>query len=132
MSLRRLALFGITILVIILESSVCHGQDGVITTIAGNGTSGFSGEGSAATSAALGGPQGVAVDGAGNVYIAEILNYRVRRVNGAGIINTVAGCDQTTIACLTAGLGDGGPAIGGFMGPFDVGVDNAGNFYISD
>src|SRR5437868_701147 len=65
---------------------------GVITTVAGNGTAGFTGDGSAATSAELKGPTGVAVDNAGNVYIADQANNRIRKVTAAtGVITTVAG-----------------------------------------
>src|SRR5207248_6468743 len=60
------------------------GKDGVITPVAGNGSAGGNGDGSAATSAQLNGPQGVAVDSAGNVYIADSQNGRVRKVSAAG------------------------------------------------
>jgi len=65
---------------------------GIISTIAGNGTGGYNGDGIAATSASLSMPGGVAVDGSGNVYIADMYNYRIRKVNiSTGIINTIAG-----------------------------------------
>jgi len=64
---------------------------GAITVIAGNGTSGFSGDGGPATSAQLFEARSVAVDAAGNVYIADTGNLRVRRVDTSGIITTVAG-----------------------------------------
>src|SRR5437762_2695243 len=76
---------------------------GTITTIAGTGTAGFSGDGGPATAARLRLPDGVAVDGQGNVYIADRDNMRVRKVSG-GTITTIAGTG-------TAGFsGDGGPA----------------------
>jgi sugar lactone lactonase YvrE len=76
---------------------------GNLSTIAGNGTGGFLGDGAAATSAELSNPQGVAVDGSGNVYIADTGNSRIRKVEGS-TISTVAGSS-------TAGsIGDGGPA----------------------
>jgi hypothetical protein len=53
----------------------------------------------------------VAVDSSGNVYFAELTTYRVRKVSIGGILSTAAGCDLTTIACILAGYGDGGPAI---------------------
>ena len=65
-------------------------SNGVITTVAGNGAWGFSGDNGPATSAQLAGPPGVAVDAAGNLYIADSDNYRVRKVAG-GVITTVAG-----------------------------------------
>src|SRR5208282_1977444 len=78
-------------------------SNGVITTVAGNGTPGFSGDNGPAAAAQLNLPQSVAVDSAGNLYIAEKLNYRVREVSN-GIITTVAGVG-------TAGFsGDNGPA----------------------
>src|SRR5208337_2269787 len=64
--------------------------NGVITTVAGNGTYGFSGDGGPATNAQLYEPLGVAVDSAGNLYIADTYNYRIRKVSN-GVITTVAG-----------------------------------------
>lgn len=78
----------------------------IITTVAGNGTQGFSGDGGPATSASLSGPVGVALDGAGNLYIADRINDRIRKVNPAGIISTVAGNG------IRGFSGDGGPAAG--------------------
>ena len=95
----------------------------VITTVAGNGTSGYSGDGGLATSAELNQPNGVSVDGYGNIYIADKGNNRIRMVNTSGIISTVAGGGNG---------GDGGPAIGASVNnPTDVAVDAVGNFYIS-
>ena len=65
--------------------------DGLVRSIAGTGTAGFSGDGSTATVATLRSPQGIAIDNAGNVYIADSSNCRIRRVDTAGNINTVAG-----------------------------------------
>ena len=103
------------------------GPDGIIVTIAGNGQMGFSGDGGPATEASLGSPFGVAVDSAGNVYIADNYNNRIRKVSPAGIISTVAGNG-------TAGFsGDGGPATSASVNyPWGVGVDTAGNLYIAD
>jgi hypothetical protein len=64
---------------------------GALTVVAGNGIRGFSGDGGPATSASLNQPQGVAVDGGGNLYIADTNNHRVRRVSANGVITTVAG-----------------------------------------
>ena len=98
---------------------------GTITTVAGNGESGFTGDGGPATSAALGEPRDVAVDGAGNLYIA-VLN-RVRRVDPGGTITTVAGTGEWGFA------GDGGPATSAeFGGTSAVAVDGAGNLYVAD
>ncbi|MBI6546725.1 MAG: hypothetical protein HY692_08020, partial [Cyanobacteria bacterium NC_groundwater_1444_Ag_S-0.65um_54_12] len=64
---------------------------GIITTMAGNGTLGYSGDGGPATSAQLGSPKGIVADMAGNIYIADSSNYRIRKVDTAGIITTMAG-----------------------------------------
>lgn len=99
---------------------------GIISTFAGNGTGSFSGDGGPATAAELYGPYGVAIDGAGNIYIADYSNNRVRIVNPAGIINTFAGNGLTNFS------GDGGPATAAEIGPIAVATDNNGNVYIAD
>src|ERR1035438_10387170 len=70
--------------------SVCYGQ-GVISTVAGNGTLGFSGDGGPATKAGIGIPPDVAIDGAGNLYIVDQGNNRIRKVDTSGTISTFAG-----------------------------------------
>jgi sugar lactone lactonase YvrE/pimeloyl-ACP methyl ester carboxylesterase len=99
---------------------------GLISTIAGNGTAGFSGDGGPATSAGLKSPSGVTVDTAGNIFIADTSNNRIRKVAG-GLISTIAGNG-------TAGFsGDGGPATSaGLKSPSGVTVDTAGNIFIAD
>ena len=102
---------------------------GVITTFAGQGnSSGFSGDGHAATSAQLDNPMGIAFDGAGNLYIVDSNNQRIREVAvSTGIITTVAG---TGSAGYT---GDGQLAINAtFNSPWGIAVDGAGNLYIAD
>ncbi len=98
---------------------------GMVSTFAGGGSS--SGEGIPATSAVLSGPQGLAVDGSGNVYIANSSDHQVRKVNAAGLITTIAGNG-------TAGTsGDGGAATAAELrSPRGLVVDNSGNIYISD
>ncbi len=100
---------------------------GVIRTIAGTGTAGYSGDGSAATGAKLNGPCGVAVDAAGNVYIADINNGRIRKVSTSGVITTVAGVGTF------GNSGDGGQATNAQIAtPYGVSLDASGNIYIVD
>ena len=102
-------------------------QSGIITTIAGNGTYSFGGDGGPATAAGLYAPQSVAVDGTGNMYIADSYNYRVRKVNPAGVISTFAGNG------ISGYSGDGGPATAASMDyPTAVAVDATGNVYIAN
>ena len=98
--------------------------NGIITTVAGNGTSGYSGDGGLATSAELNNPVDVAADGSGNLYIAD--SFRVRKVSPAGIITTVAGNGGV------GSSGDGGPATSAQLTPRSVAVDGSGNLYIAD
>ncbi|MBI3378080.1 MAG: hypothetical protein HY035_06750 [Nitrospirae bacterium] len=99
----------------------------IIDTIAGNGQSGFSGDGGPATQAMLSNPYGAVVDSAGNIYIADLSNQRVRKVDAAGIITTAAGNGQGGFS------GDGGAATqASFQYPFGIAVDSAGNIYITD
>ena len=101
---------------------------GIITTVAGNGTEGFSGDGGSATSAELNYPEGISLDSAANLYIADSGNYRVRKVDAAtGIITTVAGDGAKTDS------GDGGLAVNaGFRAISDVKFDSHDNMYIAD
>jgi uncharacterized protein (TIGR03437 family) len=104
--------------------------NGVITTVAGTGIFGFSGDGGAATKAQLYAPDGVAVDGSGNLYIADRLNDRIRKVATNGTISTVAG---TVGPIFGAFSGDGGPATSAQLsGPEGVAVDGSGNLFITD
>ena len=103
---------------------------GTITTFAGTGMEGYRGDGGPAVQAQLHYPSGVAADAAGNVYIADTGHGRVRKVDAAGIITTIAGPGKYGSVTFS---GDGGPATSAQLsGPVDVAVDSAGNLYISD
>ena len=100
---------------------------GIITTIAGTGTAGFSGDGGPATSAQLNLPYGLAVDSARNLYIADLGNNRVRRVGPDGTIVTIAGTGVEGYS------GDGGPASAAQLStPRNLAVDAAANLYIAE
>jgi PASTA domain/NHL repeat len=104
---------------------------GIITTIAGNGTQGEGGDGGPATSAQLRFPHGLAVDGLGNVYISDYGNHRVRKVDAAGIITTVAGAGYYAICSPNLPCGDGGPATSALLqAPTGVALDAQGSLYI--
>ncbi|HEV2645528.1 MAG TPA: Ig-like domain repeat protein [Acidobacteriaceae bacterium] len=100
---------------------------GIITTVAGTGTYGFSGDGGAATAAKLNAPWGIALAGDGTLYIADQANNRIRKVTTAGTISTVAGSNTLGY------FGDSGPATQAQLDvPGGVVVDVAGNIYIAD
>ena len=100
-----------------------------ITTVAGTGTGGFSGDGFAAISANINSPFGIAADGAGNIYFADSANHCIRKVNAAtSVISTVAG-----IGGSAGNTGDNGQATAAKLNsPVGVAVDGSGNIYISD
>ena len=101
--------------------------NGIITTIAGTGRGGYSGDGGPAVKAQLYAPKDVTVDGAGNLYITDAVNHRIRRVDANGIITTIAGTGRSGFS------GDGGPAVKAQLyDPRGVAVDGAGNLYIAD
>jgi hypothetical protein len=101
--------------------------DGTITTVAGNGIEGFSGDAGPAANATLNSPAAVAVDAAGNIYIADWGNNRVRIVTPDGAINTIAGDGIGKYS------GDGGPtASAALNGPEAIAVRNGGLVYVAD
>jgi sugar lactone lactonase YvrE len=101
---------------------------GIISTVAGTGAGGFSGDGGPATAATLAVPERVAVDSLGNLFIADLVNNRIRRVDTTtGVITTVAGTGTLDFS------GDGGPAVGAALNtPSDVAVDKYDYLYIVD
>src|SRR3990172_4151256 len=128
LQVRRCGLVGVVVLVVtVVSGGTAFAAAGDISTFAGTGTGGFSGDGAAATSAQLEAPGGVAVDGDGNIFIADTVNHRIRRVDAVtGLISTFAG--------TTGGFsGDGAAATGAQLSyPYGVGVDGAGNVFIAD
>lgn len=102
-------------------------SSGIITTIAGNGVGGYSGDGGIAQAAQINAPAGIAIDASGNIYIADTYNHRVRKINTSGIISTIAGNGVMGYG------GDGGPALNcSFNYPWSVKIDASGNIYIAD
>ena len=100
---------------------------GIITTVAGTGVAGFSGDNGPALNAQLSGPSDVALDRTGNLYIGDQKNSRVRRVDTRGIITTVAGNGTFGYS------GDGGSALSAALSyPTGIDVDDSGNLYIAD
>ena len=101
--------------------------NGIITTVAGTGYPGYSGDGSPATQAELHTPTRISLDNAGNIYICDRLNNRVRKVDPNGIITTIAGNGQQGYS------GDGGPAIAAQLNqPVAIAVNDAGDIYVAD
>jgi hypothetical protein len=102
-------------------------RGGLITTVAGTGSRGYSGDGGPAVKARLEQPQGFAVDSAGNLYISDSANNRVRRVDGKGVITTVAGNGEHGYS------GDGGPATKARLSdPYGLVFDARGNLYVAE
>jgi sugar lactone lactonase YvrE len=100
---------------------------GVITTVVGNGTCGFSGDGGPGTAAMICNPEGVAVDTKGNVYIGDYNNLRVRKLSRTGTITTIAGSGNFGYN------GEGLPAVSANLdGPIAVGIDNVGTVFVLD
>ena len=104
--------------------SSSHSWDSVV---AGSGTCGYGGDGGPAASALLDGPLGIAFDSAGNLYIADTNNQRVRRVDSRGVMTTIAGVGTIGFS------GDDGLASQAETGyPIDVGISNSGGLYIAE
>lgn len=123
---RVVLLVGLSLNGLFLES-LALGQTFTISTVAGTGHAGFSGDGGAAASAELQNPSGIAVATDGSLYIADLRNGRIRKVDPQGTISTIAGKG----AGLTSG--DGGNALAAQLGSaYGVAVDTEGNVYTGD
>src|SRR5215212_9679991 len=102
-------------------------RHGIITTVAGTGEPGFSGDGGPATKAQLDVPFAVAADREGNLYITDENNYRIRKVDKEGVITTFAGTGEGGYS------GDGGPATSAkLIDPGGLAFDDQGNLYVAD
>jgi uncharacterized protein (TIGR03437 family) len=129
--MSRLHRIGVVIASLPVAAGLASGQ-GIISTVAENGSLSIAGDGGPATSAAIGFPTGVAVDSAGNIYLADLFGKRVRKVLAStGVITTVAGGGSPGL------IGDGGPATSaGLIFPasthIGLAVDGNGNLYIAD
>jgi hypothetical protein len=98
---------------------------GIITTVAGNGLAGYSGDGGPSISAELYDPEGITIDGLGNIYFSDLANYRIRKISSSGIITTVAGNGTN------GNSGDGGPAMLAQLYAFNITNDALGNLYFT-
>ena len=126
-STRKIFCLGLFLCAALLGEPTLGQAQGIITTVAGNGVGGFSGDGGLATTASLNFPAGVAVDGSGNLFIADTFNQRIRQVDVTGIITTVAGNGVQGFS------GDGGPATSARLSfPAGVAMDGFGNVFIAD
>ncbi len=101
--------------------------DGIVTTVAGNGSVGSAGDGGSATSAQLNNPVSIIIEGDSNLYIVDSANQRIRKINSSGIVTTIAGNGNAGFS------GDGGIAINAELNnPSGIALDKNGNFYIAD
>jgi uncharacterized protein (TIGR03437 family) len=108
--------------------------DGIISTVAGTGARGFSGDNGPAINAQLNSPFGLTLDGAGNLFFIDAYNYRIRKISADGIINTIAGSGKMGFS------GDGGPATSAMLNDFSwcntlcggLAIDRGGNLFIAD
>jgi sugar lactone lactonase YvrE len=125
--MKRLHLILISFFVVVLGCTKTNNISGTISTVAGSGTPGFSGDGGPVGSAEINSPQGIAIDELGNIYFTDVGNFRIRKISSSGIITTIAGNGTSGFS------GDGGPAIEAELGwPSEIALDKAGNIYFTD
>lgn len=115
-----------TITAAVLTALTFSANAQIISTVAGTGIAGNTGDGGAATAAQMDSPYGIAVDGTGNIYFADVTNRTVRKVSSSGTITSTAGNP------LGVYPGDGGAATAASIDPYDVAVDGSGNVFIAD
>ncbi len=109
------------------DGSLLKNTSRIINTFAGSDISSYTGDGGPAIEAGLNGPNNIAVDAAGNIFIADLYHHCIRKIDSEGIITTIAG--QGTVGSG----GDGGPAVDAYLSwPSDIAIDTAGNIYIAD
>jgi hypothetical protein len=126
-AMKSLLRIGLFCLFSIQLGLIGFAQSGTIITLAGTGSPGYNGDGGAANLAQLNTPYGVVVDAAGNLFIADGANHRIRKISSSGVITTVAGNGSSGYS------GDGGPAISAQLSnPFGIAVDSSGNLFIAD
>ncbi len=125
--MKKIVFFCLMVACALLQPLMAQAQQGIISTVVGTGVAGDTGDGGLAINALLNGPSGVAVDGAGNLYIADTYNNQIRRVDPSGYIFLVAGTG-------TGGsLGDGGLAENAQLwSPIGIAIDRTGNQFIAD
>src|SRR5690606_18590713 len=105
--------------------------DGTVTTLAGSGIAGFAD--GVGTAAQFSGPQGIAVDAAGNIYVADQATQRIRKITPAGVVSTLAGSGvHVPFAGVAGGFADGDGATAKFHLPKGVAVDASGNVFVAD
>ncbi|MBI4404879.1 MAG: SMP-30/gluconolactonase/LRE family protein [Deltaproteobacteria bacterium] len=107
--------------------------NGKLTTVAGNGAGGYSGDGGVGSAAQINSPSAIALDRSGNLFIADKSNHAIRKLDASGNISTFAGATNSNGSPVSGYSGDGGVAIGAQLNsPSGVAVDSSGNVYIAD
>ena len=123
---------GRMLIVALFAAQICYSQP-IISTIAGNGTFGFGGDGSAATSASVKTVFGIAIDSSSNLLFSDFCNNRIRKINTSNIVNTIAGNSPISINCNGGYIGDGSLALNAELyHPTGLILDSIGNVFFAD